>query len=205
MIAMLIEPCHIRPGTPALLGRCCPFGDGTHGIKTLEITQHDRFEADVTLPMGAIIIDIPEALTATETKHTQPDVSGFRPVAAIVLAMHVERVQMLATPVQDDLEDGVELRQGGVAADEESAPDERADLAQRDTQLIDIGQFRWLAHRWSVAQCAVSLKVSPRNLALSRDGRLHVSPVAVDLDATGWAIISSRGTADTVRHLRRDP
>ncbi len=119
--------------------------------------------------------------------------------------MNVERVQMLATPVKHDLKDGMELRQGGAAADEESAPDERADLAQSDTQLIDIGQFRWLAHRWSVAQCAVSLKVSPRNLALSRDGRLHVSPVAVDLDATGWAISSSRGTADTVRHLRRDP
>ena len=77
-------------------------------------------------------------------------------------------MQMLAAPVKDDLKDDVELRQGGVAADEESAPDEWTDLAQGDTQLIETGQFRWLAHGWSVAQCAVSLKVSPRNLALSR-------------------------------------
>jgi len=56
----------------------------------------------------------------------------------------------------------VELRQGGVVADEESAPDEWTDLAQGDTQLRETGQFRWLVHGWSRAQCAVSLKVSPR-------------------------------------------
>jgi hypothetical protein len=40
-------------------------------------------------------------------------------------------------------------------------------LAQGDTQLIDAGQFQWLAHGVSVAQYVVSLKISPRNLALS--------------------------------------
>ncbi len=75
---------------------------------------------------------------------------------------------MLVAPVKDDLEDGMEVRQGGIAAHEQSTPDERTDLAQDDTQLIDAGRFRWLTHRLSVAQCAVSLKVSPRNLALSR-------------------------------------
>jgi hypothetical protein len=40
--------------------------------------------------------------------------------------------------------------------------------------LIDTRRFRWLTHRLSVAQCAVSLKVSPRNLALStRTGERH--------------------------------
>jgi len=168
---MLIELGHIRPGTPALLGRCCPFGGDTHGIKTRGITRYDRFEADVALPMGPVIIDIPEALTLTETKRVQLDVSSIRTVAAIVLAVEVERVQMPAAPVQDDVQDGVELRQGGTAADEESAPDERTDLAQGDTQLIETGRFRWLAHGLSVAQYAVSLKISPRNLALSVGAR----------------------------------
>jgi len=81
--------------------------------------------------------------------------------------VEVERVEMLAAPVKDDLKDGMEVREGSVAADEESAPDERTDLAQDDTQLIDTRWFRWLTHRVSIAQCAVSLKVSPRNLALS--------------------------------------
>jgi PPOX class probable F420-dependent enzyme len=38
-----------------------------------------------------------------------------------------------------------------------------------------------------------------------RDGRLHMSPVTVGLDATGRALISSRETAYKVRYLRRDP
>jgi len=167
MSAMLIEPRHIGPGASAFLGRCRPFGAKTYRIKTRRITRDDRFEANVTLPMGAVIIDIPEALTATETQGAQPNVSGVSPVAPIVLAVEVERVEMLAAPVKDDLEHGMEVRQGGVAAEEKSAPDERTDLVQDDTQLIDTRQFRWLAHRLSVAQCAVSLKVSPRNLALS--------------------------------------
>ena len=69
----------------------------------------------------------------------QPDVSGVSPVAPVVLAVEVERVEMLAAPVKDDLEDGMEVRQGGAAADEEAAPDERTDLAQDDTQLIEAG------------------------------------------------------------------
>ena len=38
-----------------------------------------------------------------------------------------------------------------------------------------------------------------------RDGRLHMSPVTVGLDAAGRAIISSRETAYTVRNLPCDP
>ena len=56
--------------------------------------------------MGTVIINIPEALTATETKRMQPDVAGRSPVAPVVLAVEVERVHMLAAPVQDDLQDG---------------------------------------------------------------------------------------------------
>ena len=112
-------------------------------------------------------LNIPEALTATETKRAELDMSGISPVAAIVLAMDVERIQMLAAPVKDDLEDRMQVRQGCVAADEEAAPDQRTDLTQDNTQLIDTGRFRWLAHRVSVAQCAVSLKISTRNLTLS--------------------------------------
>jgi len=59
------------------------------------------------------------------------------------------------------------VRQGHVTTYEQTAPDERTDLSQDNTQLIDARRFYWLDHRMSVAQCMVSLKVSPRNLALS--------------------------------------
>ena len=164
---MLIEPRHIRPGTPAFFGWCCPLGGDTHGIKTLGITRYDGFEADVALPMGSVIIHIPGVLPLTKTKHVQRDVSRISTVAAIVLAVEVERVQMLAAPVKDDLKDDVELRQGGVAADEESAPDEWTDLAQDDAELIDAGWFNRLIHAQSVPRRALRFKMSPRYLAVS--------------------------------------
>src|SRR5712691_7395687 len=138
--------------------------------------------------MGAVIIDIPEALPATEAKGAQPDVSGLSSVAAIVLTVEVERVEMLATPVKDDLKDSVELCQGRVAADKESAPDKQTNLAQGDTQLIDTGQFQWLAHGVSVTQYAVSLKISPRNLALSTEQGDNWDHVAFDPAHRGGAL-----------------
>ena len=103
-----------RPGAPAFLGWCGLFGANPYRIKTRGITRYDHFEANITLPMGAVIIDIPEALPATEPQCAQPDVSGVSPVAPIVRAVEVERVEMLAAPVKDDLEDGMEVREGGV-------------------------------------------------------------------------------------------
>ena len=38
-----------------------------------------------------------------------------------------------------------------------------------------------------------------------RDGRVHMSPVTVGLDAAGRAIISSQETTAKVRNLQRDP
>ena len=158
---MLIKPCHIGPSTPALLGRRRSFGGDTHGVKTCGLTRQHGFEADVTLPMGAIIIDIPEALTATETQRAQSDGSSISTIAAIVLAMDVKRVQMFIAPVESDLQHRVEVGQGRVTTHEQTAPDQRTDLSQDDTQLIDSRRFCWLAHRMSVAQCVGSLKVSP--------------------------------------------
>jgi hypothetical protein len=44
--------------------------------------------------------------------------------------------------------------------------------------LINTRRFWWLTHRLSVAQCAVSLKGSPRNLALSCAVRMAIGSVA---------------------------
>jgi hypothetical protein len=101
-------------------------------------------------------------------------ITHARPLFRFCVVVHrragVYRVKSAECPtsvkdnrVSDGTACNVELRQGGVAADEESVPDAWTDLAQGDTQLRETGQFRWLVHGWSVAQCAVSLKVSPRN------------------------------------------
>ena len=46
--------------------------------------------------------------------------------------LSAEMVEVFITPREEDLEYAMEVRQGGIAADEQSTPDERADVAQDD-------------------------------------------------------------------------
>jgi hypothetical protein len=62
-----------------------------------------------------------------ETQVTQQNTARLCPTAAILSAMDVEAVQMLVAPVKHHLEDDVEMCQGGIAAHEETAPDEGTD------------------------------------------------------------------------------
>ena len=57
---------------------------------------------------------------------------GVRRVAAIVFTEDVEMVEVFITPREEDLEHAMEVRYGGIAADEQSTPDERADVVQDD-------------------------------------------------------------------------
>jgi hypothetical protein len=59
-------------------------------------------------------------------------------------------VEVCVAPREEDLEHQVELGQGGIAADQEATPDERADAAQDDAQLIDVRMDLVLVHAQSV-------------------------------------------------------
>ena len=74
---------------------------------------------------------------------------------------------MLVTPGKQDLQDGMEVRQGGLAVHQHPTPDERADTTQDDTELVDAEWCRSGRHALRVAQHIMSLKGSPRYLALS--------------------------------------
>ena len=71
-------------------------------------------------------------------------------VAAIILAKDVEVIQMFVAPVEKELKHEVELSQRGVISDQESTPDERIDVSQDDTQLIDVRAGSVLVHAQSV-------------------------------------------------------
>ena len=198
---MLVESLHIGPCAPTLLRRCRPFGAKTHRVKTHGITWQDRFEANVTLPIGAVIIDIPEALTTTETKYAQPDVSGLHPVTPIVLAVEVECVQVFIAPVESDLQHRVEVRQGRITTNEQATPDEWTDLSQDDAELIDAERFNGLIHTQSVPRRTLRFKVSPRYLALSYHGEQRAGatqhPSAVPRitligNGLGWHFVSKK-------------
>jgi hypothetical protein len=70
----------------------------------------------------------------------QPNGSGIGGVTPIVLAINVKGMQMFTAPIKDELEDGMQLGEGGVTADEEAPPDEGTDVPQDDTEPIDAGQ-----------------------------------------------------------------
>ena len=77
-------------------------------------------------------------------------------------------MQMLVTPGKQDLQDGMEVRQGRIAAHQHATPDEWADAAQDDAELVDAEWCGSGSHALRVAQSIVPLKGSPRYLALSR-------------------------------------
>jgi len=78
-------------------------------------------------------------------------------------------MQMLVTPGKHNLQDHMQVRQGRIAPDKDMAPDERADAAQDDPQLIDAEQCGRCSHALRVAQGSVPLKGSPRYLTLSQE------------------------------------
>ena len=94
-------------------------------------------------PAVGEVIFVQEALTNAEAKVGQAYVSGIVTEAdpavmpdAVLAAVDDEAVQVLVGPAQDSLQSVVEIGDGAVAANEQAAPDQRADAAQDDAQLV---------------------------------------------------------------------
>ena len=135
---MLIEPLQVAPGSSAVLRWCRPFPTRTSWILMPCDPGQQRFETDVALPEGPKVVDIPKALAAMEAQVVQPDIVGRGAIAAIFSAMDRETVQMRIAPGKKDLQNGMELPQSHLAAHQYSAPDERTDTAQDDSQLVNM-------------------------------------------------------------------
>jgi hypothetical protein len=130
-------------------------------IDTPRHWEQDRFKPDVAGPVSAKVVHIPESLAAMEAQIAQQDTACLCPTAAILSAMDLEAVQMLVAPEKHNLEDVVKMCQGGIAAREETAPDEGADPSENNTQLVDAGRCTGLAHGQSVPRETLGFKVSP--------------------------------------------
>src|SRR5262252_6898467 len=112
-----------------MFGRRRPFTAGTDRIKPRDIIRYRGFQADVTLPLGIVIIDIAETLTWLEGKTLEGDVPGISRIAAIVFAEAMEMVQVFIAPRKENLEHGVEVRQSRVAVDQKAPPDKRTNVS----------------------------------------------------------------------------
>src|SRR5215510_13520116 len=112
-----------------MVGRRRPFPAGTDRIKPRGIIGYRGFEADVTLPLGIVIVDIAETLTRLEGKTLEGDVPGISRIAAIVFAEDKEMVEVFIAPRKENLEHVVEVRQSRVAVDQKAPPDERTHVS----------------------------------------------------------------------------
>ena len=130
------------------------------------------------VPAVGEVILIEEALTDSKAKVGQAHVSRIVAEAdpavmpdAVLTAVDDEAVQVLIAPAQRKLKGGVEIGDGAVAANEQAAPDQRADAAQDDAQLVHHrlrvrGRLRHFAIMPSVALTPVV--PLPRFCSLSR-------------------------------------
>jgi hypothetical protein len=89
-----------------------------------------------------VVVDEPFAPPQAEAAETHlPGVVAEERTAvvvqAVLAAVHLETVQMVTGPAEGDLENIVKAGHGGVAADEQAPPDQRADSPQHDAQLVD--------------------------------------------------------------------
>ena len=106
---------------------------------------------DVQLPICYKVVFIakaPSAMQLETGKQDLPDILVEDQAAqsrnAVVAPMNAETVHVFAAPIQDQLENFVELGDAGFAGDQETPPDQWTRASEHDSQLIKLGHGRRL-------------------------------------------------------------
>ena len=88
---------------------------------------------------------------------------------AVVLPVNAETVQVFAAPIEDELENLMELGDAGFACDQETPPDQGTHATEHDSQLIKF------SHASRLPKPAPNFPTTtPRNLPLSKQGQFEV-------------------------------
>jgi hypothetical protein len=148
--AALVYQAAVARWAAAVFGRTGTRPSDTDGIACLRIVWSHAFEPDVMLPQVTQVVLVQETLTGPESEAGEADLRWIigeeqtaeagDPVGA-ALDTKAMRVEIL--PAHRRLHDGVQVGDGGVAADQHPPPNQGADAAQADLELIDgRGLFR---------------------------------------------------------------
>jgi hypothetical protein len=165
-----------RPWPAAVFRRHPPSPANTGGVVSSRYQRHDLLDAYVMLPAIGEVVLAQEALPNAEPQVSQPYLMWIVAKAeaaevadAVLATVNHEAVEVLVAPVQSDLQRGMQVGSGAVATDEQSAPDQWADAAQDDAQLVHdrLGDREALRHRVIIAALAVSPVALPRFFPLS--------------------------------------
>ena len=104
----------------------------------------DRLHPDVVAPAVGQVVLVQEALANPETEGGEADrsrVVGEAEAASVADAVFApvdkEAVEVVVAPVEDELQGGVKFGDRAVAADQDPAPDQRADAVQHHPELVD--------------------------------------------------------------------
>jgi hypothetical protein len=143
-----------RPGTATIFRRRSSSTASTRRIAARVLQWQNAFEPELMLPEIAEVVLVAEAAVDAQAQVTEahlPWIVGKADAArlgdAVVLAVDHKAVQVGVGPVEGNLEDVVEVGDGGIAANEQPAPDRRADLKQRGVELLDRYSGRKVGHR----------------------------------------------------------
>ena len=101
-----------------------------HGVGTPRFQRQDLLDPEVVLPVVGEVVLVQEALADAQPESSQPHAARVDAAVVSVLApLDHEAVQVLTAPAQCDLQGGMQVGDRAVAADEQPAPDQRADPA----------------------------------------------------------------------------
>jgi len=126
----------VGPRPAAVLGWPGTAPTGAHRVGTARLDSEDLLDADVVVPVVGEVVVVDEPLGPPQPESAQGDLAVL--VEAFVLVpVNLEAMEVIVLPGEGDLQDGVQLGQGGIGANQETAPDERADPSQHHAQLVD--------------------------------------------------------------------
>ncbi len=105
------------------------------------------FDPDLVPPGIAEVILVEEPFVAAKLEAVEPDRVGVvrkrwssDPADPVIPAVDAEAMEVGVSPAEGDLDDGMEINQGAVAAHQKPPPDHGADLADPDMELVDLGR-----------------------------------------------------------------
>jgi hypothetical protein len=109
--------------------------------------RQNLLNADLVAPGDVEVVLVDEALARAKAEIGQAylvwivgEAHPTRVGNTVTLAVDHEAVEVRVGPAEGSLDAGVEVRDGGLTRDQESAPDQRADSVEPDAKLVDSGR-----------------------------------------------------------------
>src|SRR5712691_8857145 len=138
----------------AVFRRTCPRATSANRVRLVGLGSQPILQDEIVLPVVTRIVHVFEGVTDFHPQILELDLrgvaaGGFRLRRFIMVGTDDELPQMIVLPAHNVLEDGMELRQGGCAPDEDASPHRWIDLPKHDSELPNAsprGSLRNLGH-----------------------------------------------------------